>query len=45
MNLVALETTGLETACVAVRDLVEAGGGAVRRVELVGLAPQGKSKG
>jgi glutamate formiminotransferase len=39
MNLVDLDTTGLEIACTAVRDLVEAGGGRVRRVELVGLAP------
>jgi glutamate formiminotransferase len=39
MNLVALEATGLETACTAVRELVETDGGSVRRVELVGLAP------
>lgn len=39
MNLVDLEVTGLEAACVAARDRVEALGGRVRRVELVGLVP------
>lgn len=39
MNLVDLAATGIETACTEVRRLVEAGGGAVERVELVGLAP------
>lgn len=39
MNLVDLERTGLEPACVAVRDLVEAVGDRVTRVELVGLVP------
>ena len=39
MNLVDLESTGLEAACVAVRDQVEALGAHVERVELVGLAP------
>jgi glutamate formiminotransferase / 5-formyltetrahydrofolate cyclo-ligase len=39
MNLVDLEATGLEVACVAARDRVEAGGGQVQRVELVGLVP------
>ncbi len=39
MNLVALERTGLEAACTEVRRLVEAGGAAVDRVELVGLVP------
>jgi glutamate formiminotransferase len=40
MNLVDLESTGLEAACVAVRDQVEALGAHVERVELVGLAPR-----
>ena len=39
MNLVDLEATGLETACVTARDIVKALGGHVRRVELVGLVP------
>jgi glutamate formiminotransferase len=40
MNLVDLGATGLEQACGTVRDLVEAAGGAVHRVELVGLVPE-----
>ena len=39
MNLVDLERTGLEAACTAVRTLVTARGGNVRKVELVGLVP------
>jgi glutamate formiminotransferase len=39
MNLVDLTATGLETACVAVRNDVEAAGAHVERVELVGLVP------
>jgi glutamate formiminotransferase len=39
MNLVDLEHTGLEVACVSVRKQVEARGGRIRRVELVGLVP------
>ncbi len=39
MNLVDLERTGVEEACTAVRDAVEAAGGRVERVELVGLLP------
>lgn len=39
MNLVDLGRTGLEQACTAVRDRVEASGGQVTRVELVGLVP------
>jgi glutamate formiminotransferase len=39
MNLVALDATGLEGACTAVRDQTEAHGGHVHRVELVGLVP------
>jgi glutamate formiminotransferase len=39
MNLVDLETTGLERACVAARALIESEGGRVSRLELVGLAP------
>jgi len=39
MNLVDLEHTGLEVACVDVRERVRARGGTVRRVELVGLVP------
>jgi glutamate formiminotransferase len=39
MNLIALERTGLETACVAVRNHARAGGGDVTKVELVGLLP------
>jgi glutamate formiminotransferase / 5-formyltetrahydrofolate cyclo-ligase len=39
MNLVDLEVTGLEAACVAARDRIEGLGGTVRRVELVGLVP------
>jgi glutamate formiminotransferase len=39
MNLVDLDATGLEQALVAVRDAVDAAGGRVARVELVGLAP------
>lgn len=39
MNLVDLDATGLETACVAAREHVEAHGGTVVRVELVGLVP------
>jgi glutamate formiminotransferase len=39
MNLVALERTGLEDACVAVRRRAEDAGATVERVELVGLLP------
>jgi len=39
MNLVAPEVTGIEVACRAARDRIEAAGGSVRRVELVGLVP------
>jgi glutamate formiminotransferase len=39
MNLVDLAHTGLEVACVDVRDRIESRGGRVRRVELVGLVP------
>jgi glutamate formiminotransferase len=39
MNLVALDRTGLERACTAVRARVEAVGRRVSRVELVGLVP------
>ncbi|MCU1459551.1 MAG: glutamate formiminotransferase [Actinomycetia bacterium] len=39
MNLVDLDATGLEAACGAVRSRVEARGGAVHRIELVGLIP------
>jgi glutamate formiminotransferase len=39
MNLVDLDTTGLEQACVAVRDHLAAAGAGVDRVELVGLVP------
>jgi glutamate formiminotransferase len=39
MNLVDLEATGLEAACRAVRDRLEAAGAGVDRVELVGLVP------
>lgn len=39
MNLVDLDATGLEAACVAVRDQAEANGARVDRVELVGLVP------
>jgi len=39
MNLVDLDATGLEPACVAVREQVEANGARVDRVELVGLVP------
>jgi glutamate formiminotransferase len=39
MNLVDLDSTGIEAACIAVRERVEALGGRVRRVELVGLVP------
>jgi glutamate formiminotransferase len=40
MNLVELEATGLERACVAVRERLEAAGAGVARVELVGLVPR-----
>lgn len=40
MNLVDLGVTGLEPACDAVRARVEAAGGAIHRVELVGLVPE-----
>lgn len=40
MNLVDLAATGIEAACTEVRRLVEAGGGQVARVELVGLLPR-----
>jgi len=39
MNLVALERTGVEEACTAVRDQARAAGNDVARVELVGLLP------
>jgi glutamate formiminotransferase len=39
MNLVDLDRTGLEAACTAVRAHVNARGGDVRKVELVGLVP------
>lgn len=39
MNLADLDVTGIEAACVAVRDQVEALGAQVARVELVGLVP------
>jgi glutamate formiminotransferase len=39
MNLVDLDRTGLEVACMAVRRRAEAAGSHVTRVELVGLAP------
>jgi glutamate formiminotransferase len=39
MNLVALERTGVERACTAVRDLARSAGNDVARVELVGLMP------
>ena len=39
MNLVDLDATGLETACVAAREHIEMLGGRVHRVELVGLVP------
>jgi glutamate formiminotransferase len=39
MNLVDLNATGLETACVRAREHIEALGGRVQRVELVGLVP------
>ncbi|MFA5884860.1 MAG: glutamate formiminotransferase [Acidimicrobiia bacterium] len=39
MNLVALHRTGVEEACTAVRERVEAAGARVGRVELVGLLP------
>jgi glutamate formiminotransferase / 5-formyltetrahydrofolate cyclo-ligase len=39
MNLVALERTGVEQACSAVRDRARAAGNDVARVELVGLLP------
>jgi glutamate formiminotransferase len=39
LNLVDLDATGLEPALVSVRDAVEAAGGRVARVELVGLVP------
>ncbi|MFI5046968.1 MAG: glutamate formiminotransferase [Acidimicrobiia bacterium] len=39
MNLVDLTRTGVETACVAVRDHARAAGADVARVELVGLLP------
>ena len=39
MNLVALGRTGVEEACTAVRQRVEAAGSRVERVELVGLLP------
>ncbi|HEY2635766.1 MAG TPA: hypothetical protein VGI54_00140, partial [Solirubrobacteraceae bacterium] len=41
MNLVAPELTGLEAACTTARAEVEARGGHVCRVELVGLVPAG----
>jgi len=40
INLVDLERTGIEAACVAVRREADARGVEVERVELVGLAPQ-----
>jgi glutamate formiminotransferase len=39
MNLVALEQTGLEAACTAVRDHAAAAGIDIARLELVGLMP------
>jgi glutamate formiminotransferase len=39
MNLVALDLTGLQGACSAVRDLARADGDDVVRIELVGLVP------
>ncbi len=39
MNLVDLEATGLEPALAAARDRIEAAGGRVQCVELVGLVP------
>ena len=39
MNLVDLEATGLEAACIRVRDLAASTGRAVIRVEIVGLVP------
>jgi glutamate formiminotransferase len=39
LNLVALDRTGLQTACRAVDELARAAGVAVGRVELVGLVP------
>jgi len=39
MNLVALEHTGVQQACTAVRDRARAAGNDVARVELVGLLP------
>jgi glutamate formiminotransferase len=39
MNLVALERTGLESACAAVRDHAVAAGTDIAKVELVGLMP------
>lgn len=39
MNLVDLAATGIESACTEVRRLVEAAGGRLERVELVGLVP------
>jgi glutamate formiminotransferase len=39
MNLVALERTGVEQACTAVRDRARTAGNDVARVELVGLLP------
>lgn len=39
LNLVDLAATGLEPALLAVRDAVDAAGGRVARVELVGLVP------
>jgi glutamate formiminotransferase len=39
MNLVALERTGVEEACTAVRDRARAAANDVARVELVGLLP------
>ena len=39
MNLVDLEMTGLERACTTARERVQARGGQVVRVELVGLVP------
>jgi glutamate formiminotransferase len=40
MNLVDLDATGLERACDAVRQRLEAAGAAAARVELVGLLPR-----
>jgi glutamate formiminotransferase len=39
MNLVDLDATGIERACVAVREQIEELGAAVDRVEIVGLVP------